>query len=49
LAIQGTDYLARGKNSWTVGAILLAADALTEHAPAAKLFRKSVNEWPIGR
>ena len=26
------------KPSWTAGAILLAADALTEHTPAAKLF-----------
>ena len=26
------------KPTWTAGAILLAADALTEHTPAAKLF-----------
>jgi hypothetical protein len=24
--------------TWTAGAIMLAADALTEHTPAAKLF-----------
>jgi hypothetical protein len=26
------------KPTWTAGAILLAADALTEHTPAARLF-----------
>ena len=29
------------KTTWTAGAILLAADALTEHTPAAKLFLQS--------
>ena len=28
----------REKTTWTAGAILLAADALTEHSPASKLF-----------
>jgi hypothetical protein len=28
------------KPSWTAGAILLAADALTEYTPAARLFRE---------
>jgi len=38
LANRGTDYLARGKTTWTAGAILLAADALAKHTQAAKLF-----------
>ena len=28
------------KPTWTAGAILLAADALTEYSPAAKLFQQ---------
>ena len=28
----------REKTTWTAGVILLAADALTEHSPASKLF-----------
>ncbi|HSC68906.1 MAG TPA: prenyltransferase, partial [Cellvibrio sp.] len=31
----------REKTTWTTGAILLAADALTEHTGAARLFIQS--------
>lgn len=38
------------KPTWTAGAIILAADALTEHTPAAKLFTSvSLLEEPLPR
>lgn len=35
------------KTTWTAGAILLAADALTGYSPAAKLFTQHVNLLPV--
>lgn len=38
------------KPTWTAGAVLLAADALTEHTPASKLFTSvSLLEEPLAR